>query len=196
MKLPLKIAAAAATAAVALGIGASGASAYAVSGGPYTGTATSPNTFTLAGAYTVNCAGMTISGNATGSATTDFAPSYSGCSFLGFPATMVQSGVWSTKVTSGPFSGRYRSDLTFTPLSVTTLNVPVAGCVVSVAGPQTFQDGIGGNVVQEQNVPGGVNFDATLNNIAYSASGCPFASASDGVYRTNGPISIPGITIT
>lgn len=195
MNLSTKIATTAAIGVVALGLGASSASAYAVSGGAYTGTATSGNTFTL-GTYTVSCTGTTISGTATGSATTNFAPSYSGCKFLGFPATMIQSGVWSTTVTSGPFSGVYRSDLTFTPGSVTTLNVPIAGCVVNVAGPQAFQDGVGGNIVQEQNVTSGVQLQATLKNITYAASGCPFASASDGEYRTNGPISIPGITIT
>lgn len=196
MKLPLRIATAAATATLALGLGASGASAYAVSGGAYTGTATAANTFTVAGTYTLACSGMTISGTATGSATTNFAPAYSGCTFFGFPATMFQSGVWSTTVTSGPFGGWFASDLTFTPASVTTLNVPIAGCTVTVAGPQTFPDGVGGNVVRERNVAGGVEFEATLSNIVYTASGCPFPSGSDGVYQTNGPVSIPGITIT
>jgi hypothetical protein len=197
MNLSTRIATAAAVAATALGLGAAGASAYSISGGPYTGTSTAANTFTVGGgAYTVSCATTTISGNATGSATTNFAPSYGGCTFFGLPATMVQTGFWSTTVTSGPILGRFRGDLTFTPGSATTLSVPIAGCVVSVAGPQTFQDGVGGTVVQDTNVSGGVQFEAVLTNIAYTASGCPFASGNDGVYRTNGPISIPGVTIT
>lgn len=196
MNLSMKIATAAAVAAMTLGLAASGASAYSVSGGAYTGTATNANTFTVAGAYTVNCSGMTISGTATGSATTDFVPAYSGCTFFGFPATMVQSGVWSTRVISGPFGGWYRSELSFTPGSFTTLSVPIVGCTVSVAGPQTFTDGVGGSIVREQNVAGGVDFEATLAGIAYTASGCPFGSGTDGVYETNGPVSIPGINIS
>lgn len=196
MNLSTRIATAAAVAVTALGLGAAGASAYAISGGAYTGTATGTNTFTVGGAYTVSCANTTISGSATGSATTNFAPSYSGCSFFGLPATMVQSGFWSTTVTLGPILGRYRGDLTFTIFSTTTLSVPIAGCTVTVAGPQTFQDGVGGTIVEDTNVAGGVEFEAVLTNIAYTASGCPFPSGADGEYRTNGPISIPGITVT
>lgn len=196
MNLSMRIATAAAVAATALGLGAAGASAYAVSGGSYTGTATGANTFTVGGAYTVSCSGTTISGTATGSATTNFAPAYSGCTFFGFPASMVQSGFWSTTITTGPIFGRYGGDLTITISSVTTLSVPIAGCTVTVAGPQTFQDGVGGAVVQDTNVAGGVEFEAVLTNVAYTASGCPFPSGTDGEYRTNGPISIPGITVT
>lgn len=189
---------------VSLGLCAGVASAYAITGGSYTGSATATHSFTVASAFTLTCpaAQTTFSGTATGSATTNFTPTYGGgatvCTFFGLPTAVSQSGTWSLTVTGGPDgSGWYTGNLHIPATTVTTISTPLAGCVVTVAGTQQFSHGTGGNVVRGRNVtPTGVELQASVEGISYSASGCPFSSGSDGVYSTNGVVSVPGITIS
>lgn len=193
MKMMQKLATAGAVAAMGLGLGAASASAYSISGGAYVGTATAANTFTVAGAFTVTCpaATTTFTGTATGAASTNFTPSYGpGCTFFGLPATVTQSGQWTVTATSGSGAGPYGGTVSIPAGSTTTINVPATGCTVVVSGAQSFP-GAG----SASNVAGGVNLSATVSGITYTATGCPFASGATGQYRTNGAVSIPGITV-
>lgn len=204
MSMITKMATAGAVAAMGLGLGAASASAYSITGGAYTGQATSTHSFTVAGAYTITCpsAQTTFSGTATGSATTNFTPSYGAgatvCSFFGLPASVTQSGTWGITVTGGPdASGWYTGSIHIPASSTTTINVPLAGCTVTVAGTQQFNHGANGNVGRARNItPTGVELEASVNGVAFTASGCPFASGTSGTYTTGGVVTIPGITIS
>lgn len=198
-----KLATAGTVALIGFGAGAAGASAYAISGGAYTATATNDHTFTVGGAYTSSCpAALTMfSGTATGSASTGFTPFYGGtgdCESFGFATTNTQSGSWTFTVTSGPDgAGWYSGEVTIPFGTTTTLSIPIVGCTVTTTGPQTFQHGVNGNVFRVRNTtPTGLQVEATVNNIAYSGSGCPFSSGTDGAYSTNGVVDVPGITIS
>jgi hypothetical protein len=191
MSMIKKMATAGAVAAMGLGLSAASASAYAISGGAYTGTATANHTFTVGGAYQIECTSATFSGTATGAATTAFTPSYSGCTFFGFPATVTQSGVWSITANSGPVGGVYGGRVDIPAGTTTTIEVPIAGCTVTVTGAQGFA-GAG----SASNNGSGVDLEASVTGIVYSASGCPFPSGTDGEYLTNGPVTIPGISVS
>ena len=199
MAMCKKMATAGAVAAMGLGLGAASASAYAVSGGSYTGAATGNHSFTIAGAYTFTCpaVGVRFAGTATGSATTSFAPGFGvNCSFFGLPAQSTQVGPWSITVTSGPDgAGWYGADLHIPTGSSITLEVPLAGCTVAIAGTQGFANGVGSNVVRAKNTtPTGVQLEIAIENIAFSATGCPFSSAIGGTFT--GTVDIPGITVS
>lgn len=152
---------------------------------------------TGAGAYTIDCpaADATFSGSATGADTTSFTPAYgSNCNFFGLPVSVAQSGTWSLRVTGGPSSGWYTGEVTIPAGTVTTINNPLYGCTQTVSGAQTFTHGVGGNVIRFRNVTfspplsgTGIELEATVNNIAYMASGCPFSSGTDGTYSTGAP---------
>lgn len=194
-----KLATAGAVAVIGLGVSVASASAYAISGGSYVGTAASNHTYTNAGAYTIDCpAGdTTFSGTATGSDTTIFTPAYgSNCNFFGLQALVTQSGTWSLRVTGGPSAGWYTGELTIPSGTSTSINIPLMGCTQVVSGAQTFTHGVGGDVIRFRNVTAGVQLEASVNNIAYTASGCPIFSGTDGTYSTNGPVDIPGITVS
>jgi len=193
------IATAGAVAVVGLGVSAAGASGYSISGGSYVGTSTSNPSWTNGGAYTIDCpaADATLSGIATGADATVFTPAYgSNCNFFGLPVTVAQSGTWSLRVVGGPSAGWYTGELTIPAGTSTTVSMPLAGCTQVVSGPQVIANGVGGNIVRFRNVTGGVQLEAAVNNIAYSASGCPFASGTDGTYNSNGSVDIPGITVS
>lgn len=196
------IATAGAIAVIGLGVGVPGASAYSISGGAYTATPTVDHSMTVAGAYTVTCpaAQTAFSGVATGADSTAFTPSYGStgaCNVFGYPVTILQSGTWIFKVTSGPdASGFYGAEVQIPFGTTTTISVPIAGCTTTTTGSQTFQNGIGGNVVRVRNTSSGAQIEASVNGIAYSASGCPFSSGSDGVYSTVGVVDVPGVTIS
>lgn len=167
-----------------LGVGVAGASAYSVSGGYYVGTPTNDPTFTFGGLYPVECSSGVTSywGNATGSATTSFTASYGGgtwCSFFGFPAEVSVSGTQSITINAGG-SGVFTGSFNIPSLTVITYEVPIAGCIVTVPGGQTFNHGVGGNFVSAFNLSGGIGVAYSLEGIVYSASGCPFSSGSDG----------------
>jgi len=200
MSMIKKMATASAVAVMGLGLGAASASAYAITGGSYSGTATNDHSFTVGGAYTIVCpaADTTFTGSATGTDTTHFTPAYgSNCNFFGLPAQVTQSGTWSIKVNGGPTSGFYTGLIHIPASSTTTIEVPLAGCTVTVTGTQQFQHGTGGNIGQARNVtPTGVQLQANVKGISYTASGCPFSSAADGEYNTNGFVDISGITIS
>jgi len=200
MSMIKKMATAGAVAVMGLGLSAASASAYAISGGSYVGTATNDHSFTVGGAYTITCpkADTTFTGTATGAASSNFTPAYGlNCNFFGLPAQVTQSGTWAITVTSGPTSGFYGGDIHIASTSTTTIEVPLAGCTVTVTGTQLLQNGVGGNVIRARNVtPTGIQLEANVNNIAYTASGCPFSSASDGTYNTNGFVDISGITVS
>lgn len=201
MSMIKKIATAGAVAAMGLGLGAASASAYSVSGGAYTGTATSAHTFTVGGgAYTISCANATFAGTATGAATTAFTPSYSNCTFFGFPATVTQHGPWSMTVTGGPnAAGEYTGKVEIPAGTSTTINVPLAGCTVVVSGYQDFPSTTGGSGTGSGtgvNSGGGVDLSASVGGVDYVATGCPFSSDNDGTYNTNGDVTIPGISIS
>lgn len=190
MQLISKLATAAAVATVAVGAGATAASAYSISGGAYTGASTVGPTFTFGGAYTHTCSAMSMSGSATGSDTTTFTPSFSGCTFLGLSVPVSQSGAVSLKVTGDDGFGTYYGELAVPAGVTTTLSNPVMGCTIVIAGPQT----LGG--IEMLNTGTGVELSATVSGFAYTTSSCGFGSASNGVLRTNGPVVIPGITVS
>ncbi len=195
MKLTQKLATAGAVAAMGLGLGAASASAYAISGGEYTGTATAPHTFTVGnGNYTISCDIATFTGDATGAATTAFTPTYDDCTFFGFPADVVQDGPWSLTATSGPDgTGAYGGTMEIPAGTSTTINVPVAGCSVVVSGYQDFTSGL---IARNFASGTGVELSGGVTGVTYTASGCPFASGTDGTYSTNGNVTIPGITVS
>lgn len=206
MSLIKKIATASVVAAAGLGVAAANASAVTgITGGPhYTGVATQTHTFTVAEFYTIECPAedTTFTGDVDGSVTTSFTPYYGGedaCSFFGFPATVEQDGEWDITLTSGPDgSGNYNGTIHIPSGTSTTISVPIVGCNVTVSGTQSFAHGSGGNIGQARNWGSGtgVDLEATVNGVSYTASGCPFSSGSDGAYSTNGVVSIPGITIS
>lgn len=183
--------------AAALGVGATSAQGYSISGiawNPYayTGASTAAATFKLARLYTVECQDMSVSGSATGSWTTDFTPTYSNCSFVGFPATVSQSGNWSTGIVAGPTGGgTYYADFSIPPWTTTIISVPIAGCTVTISGSQWVVA-----PVHFQNSWPGAEMDIDVHLVNYTASGCPFSSGTDGTIESNGPINIPGITVS
>lgn len=187
MRRSTKTIATIALAASTVGISTQSASAYSVSGGSYTGTATTAHTFTFGGVYTISCSNVTYTGTATGAASTSFTPSYSGCSFFGLPAQVTVSGSSTLTVVSnsgGDFHVTYHTSSTI------TVEVPSTGCVLTVGGTQEFTGG------WMRNYAGGVDVILAFFGISYTASGCPFSSGSDGTYNTNGNVTIPGITVT
>lgn len=202
MGLVNRVAAVAVVAAVAAGGGATAASAYSISGGAYVGTTVNGHTFAIAGAYAYGCppALTTFSGTATGADTTTFTPYYGGpgdCDFFGLPVTVTQSGTWNLKVVGGPDGGGwYAGELQIPSGTSTTLDWPIGGCVVDVAGPQTLRHGVSGTSIRMRNTGTGVELDASVFEIAYVAAGCPFFSGPDATYDTNGSVTIPGITIS
>lgn len=142
-------------------------------------------------------ADVTLAGSATGSDTTIFTPSYgTNCNLFGLQASVVQSGTWSLRIIGGSSGGWYSGELTVPAGTSTAINVALMGCTQTVSGPQTFTDGVGGNSIRLRNVTGGVQLEAAVNNIAYAASGCPIFSGIDGTYNTNGPVDIPGVTVS
>lgn len=205
MKLINKLAATAAMTMLAVGGGATVASAYSISGGAYTGVTATNHTFAIAGAYGYTCQASvtTFAGTATGADTAVFTPYYGGagaCDFFGMSVTVTQSGAWSLRVTSGPdANGWYTGELQIPSGTSTTVDWPLSGCVFDVAGPQGFQGGVNGDVIRMRNRGTGVELEADVNNIGYAVApgaSCPFASNNDGVYSTNGSVTIPGITIS
>lgn len=201
MSMIKKIATAGAVAAMGLGLGAASASAYSIDAlapntNPYmyTSVDSSSHTFTVGGAYQITCDVASFTGNATGAATTAFAPTYTNCNFFGFPAFVTAHGDWSITVLAGSGSS-FTGKVEIPSTSSVTISVPIAGCNVTVPGGQTFVDGVGSNVGQANNVAGGVELTAVADGIVYNASGCPFSSGSDGIYDTGGVVEIPGIEV-
>lgn len=187
--------------AVAAGCTVAGnASAYSITGGSYAGTFSGNSSFTAGGVYVIECgaASSSISGFASGAASTNFSLVEGNCSFFGLPATVTHSGVWFIGITGGPDAvGWYTGDLHIPAISTTTYGVPMAGCTVTVTGTQGFSHGINRNRVRARNVtPTGVTVEYEVNSVAYTASGCPFLSGSDGVLRSGWFIDIPGISIS
>lgn len=199
MTLRSKTAVTAAVMVIAIGGGAAAASAYSISGGTYVGVPSAGQTFTIGGAYSYDCPASQASflGTATGADTSSFTPAYGACTFFGFPLTVLQSGTWSLRVIGGPDAGGYYDgELGIPSATVTTVQFPIGGCTITVSGPQTFTHGTGVNVIRMRNTGTGVELEASVSGIAHSDSGCAHPTGSDGVYDTNGPISIPGITIS
>lgn len=182
----------AAGAAALCGATASGAGAYAVSGGAFTGTNTSPITFAFGGgAASVSCPSATYSGTASGAASFPLTPAFSGCNFAGFPVSITQSGSWRVTVVAGPDgSGNYTGALSIPSGTITTYAIPLAGCTVTVAGPLSFP-----NTTSLINWAGSAEATIHVVGISYTSSlGCPFASGTDGTY--SGAITLPGVTIS
>jgi hypothetical protein len=201
MSMIKKIATAGAVAAMGLGFGAASASAYSIDALPpnsnpfmYTSVDSSTHTFTVGGAYQITCDVASFTGDATGAATTAFAPTYTNCTFFGFPASVTAHGPWSITVTGGSGSN-FTGQVDIPSTSSVTISVPIAGCNVTVPGGQTFANGVGNNVGTADNVAGGVELTAIADGIVYNASGCPFSSGTDGIYDTGGVVEIPGIEI-
>lgn len=192
-----KLATASVVAVLGLGVSAVGASAYSISGGAYAAVSSAGHSSSIGGAYTIVCDPPTFSGSATGSATTSFTPAYANCDFFGHPAEFTLSGAWELTVIggSGP-SGPYyaRVDIP-TGVNVTTA-VPLVGCEIYNAGPQSFVNGVGGTTVTLWNTPAGLQVDADVYGIGYTTNGaCPFVSGTDGEYHTNGSVIFPGVTV-
>lgn len=199
-----------AVAVVGFGMGAAAVSAYSISGGSYTSDRSGANTFKFGGGlFGLTCpitvggwsGGAVMSGSATGVASTDFTPVFGNCKFLGFPANLTQLGAWRVTIDSGPdLNGYYYGNFTILAATTTTVNVPIAACTVTVAGPQGFSHGGNGglDIVRGRNwtLGSGVDFEVAVHGISFTTSGsCPFSGASDSVYST-GVTAIPGITIS
>lgn len=188
------------SAGLLLGASAPGVSAYSVSGGTYTGTATDDPTFTVGGFYEITCpmAWTTFAGTATGWPVTYFRPYYGGigdCDFFGFPADVTQDGSWGLTVSAGPTgSGIYTGSLHLPAATTTTIEIPIVGCTVTITGTQHLAHGSGWNAVTAFNVWGGIAVAYGVDGVAYSASGCPFSSGSDG--SVSATFVAPGPTIS
>lgn len=187
-----KLALAGALAATGMAVCASGAVAFSLSGGAYGATATSANTATVGGgAYAMSCSTATFAGEATGAATTKFVAIHDGCSFFGYPATVTQSGDWEFTVTSTDGAGTYYGRLDIPAGASSTTSIPLAGCTVTVTGPQSVSGILSSNYI------GGLNVSAYMSGMSYTAFGCPFGSGSDLSYSTGvNPITVPGITVS
>lgn len=183
-----------AVAAATLGAGATSASAwYSISGGSYTGTATSDIRFDFARGYQIDCQDVTISGYATGSSSTDFTPTFSNCDFFGLPATVTQSGTWSSNVVAGPTGGGwYYADFYIPTGTTTTVDIPLIGCTAAITGPQWSIAPI-----NYRSTMWGAEMDFHISLMTYSATNCPFSDGTDAsVSTTWGRIEIPGIVIS
>jgi hypothetical protein len=201
MKMIQKIATAGAVAAMGLGLGAASASAYDITGGNYVGTGTAQHSFTIDGAYTINC-DATFTGNTDNVAgdtnSTDFAPAFANCDFFGFPADVTPADDWRLTVTGGG-SGNYTGQIEL--LGDVDIAVPIADCYVNVASGQVFADGAGGNILTGTQVGSDFELIGEVNNINWTSTGtgCPWlpnTSGSTAVYSTNGPVEIPGVSVT
>lgn len=194
-----------AVAALTLALGTAGASAHAISGGGYSGAAVNDTWFALdQGAYNFTCAAnvVTVSGDADGTGTTTFTPDFGGvgdCYFV-VPTTVTQSGAWDLTVTSGPHAGGWYHGTVDVPTATTTaIYVPLLSCTATMTGSQSFTHGSGGSVVRVRNVvPTGAEVELAFNDFDYTAAGggCPYSSGNDGWYTTDGPIVIPGVTVS
>lgn len=208
MSLMKKIATAGAVAAMGLGLGAASASAvtYDLTGGSYEGIATEDHTFTVGGAYTITC--DTHGGNPTtftgdtespGGPSTNFTPDYSDCDFFGFPASVTINSPWLLTVTGNTSTSNFTGEINIPDNAghEVIIKVPLVGCEVYVNGSQTFKDGVGGTSLSGDEVGSDFELNAEVNGIIYTTNGsCPFGSGSDGVYQTNGAVTIEGVGVT
>lgn len=202
-RMAKRLAAVAVTAAMGLAVGAAAASAdgFDLTGGDFTGTATADQELTIDGVYTSTCSTLDVDGNTeavTGTpAALAFGFSFASCTAFGFPPTITSSGSWQFEVTSKISSSppTYAGQLRFPSGSSTTIHVPIAGCSWTVAGPQTFTHGAGGNVVTAVQNGSTLQISVSIQGISYTASGCPFGSGSNMTYDSNGPIDLPGVTV-
>ncbi|MBF6620872.1 MAG: hypothetical protein ITG02_11665 [Patulibacter sp.] len=201
MKQLSSLVAAGAGAVLALGIGAAGASAYSISGGAYTGTATVDHTWTYGGSTVVICptSGTTYSGTATGADTTTFTPGFGGagsCEFFGLPASVTQSGAWSLKVIAGPDGNGYYEGRLDIPVGTTTItDIPTGSCLATVGGAQAFQHPFSGTTILMRNAGPDLELVMSLSGITYTGSGLCFPPGL-AVYSTNGVVLLPGVTIS
>jgi hypothetical protein len=178
------------------GIGAAEASAYSISGGPYTGTGPGSR-LTFSAGHVFTCPSV-YSGVATGADTTSITPAIGpSCGYLGLPAAGAHSGAWSLKVVAGPDGGGYYDgELSIPPGATTTASVPMLGCTGSFSGPQLFRHGFGGTVIRLRNVGADATLEMNLNGITYSATGTCFSSGTGGNYATLSVVTLPGVTIS
>lgn len=194
-----KCAVAAAVAAVGVGASASAASAITITGGPaFTGTWNTSPSMTLGGAYTMNCDGG-FSGTVIGSTTMAIQPEYE-CSVSGLAATFEAPGGLELEVTSStPSAGIFGYKVTVPSGTAITVSVPLAGCTLTVAGPQTLGSGLVASVGRMWNVLSAgvpaIELDAAVGNISYTASGCPVSAGNDGTFDSNGSATLPGLQI-
>jgi hypothetical protein len=165
-------------AVLGLGVGAASAQGSAVE-------------FNLGGIYEVSC---DASFTGTKGAAVFLNATFSTCNFMGLPATVTQSGATQLLITSGPSGGWYSGNYTIPSGGMTTINVPLAGCTVTMPGPQTITHGTSGQGVRARNVTGGIEVDLQLNSLSGSASGCPFASGLVGM-TTVTPAFVAGVTV-
>lgn len=197
MRKSSKIAAAAVVATIGLGASASAASAYDITGGNYIGTnGTNAQTFQVGGGFTVSCSKATYTGNTDNvpgdTNSTLFTPVFGTgaggtCTLLGQPATVSTTGQWKLTVTGG--SGSTHTGSINLP-STSTTTISAVGCTVTVPGGQTFANGVGGTTASSTTSGNNQLLNVRAAGITYTASGCPFASGSTGVYNTNGNITI------
>lgn len=173
------------------GVGAASASAYAISGGSFTAVSTGPHTFATGFGFVWTCQSVTATGNATGAATVSLTlTSFSSCDAAGIPgATVTASGPWSLGINAGPTSGVYSGPFALPSGSSASFVAPALGCIVVVNGAQSFS-----TAHTATNLGPGAVLNIAAMNVAFNQSGCPFASANDGVYR--GSFYAPGITVS
>lgn len=204
MNLISKIATAGAVAVMSLGLGAAGASAnITVDPNPYefTGEQEGINSFT-AGDSTVECEDATFTGNTSNSSTNTipFHAEYANCTvdfgLFTAGATVVTNSDWDLRATSGSAATSVTADVNL--LAPTgggpAVTITVAGiCTISIPAQNNLAHVVATNVAS----PTSVTINATVSNIAYTASGlCPGvpSSGSDAAY--DGQVNIPGITMT
>lgn len=176
------LAAAGATAMLGLGISAAGAQG-------------SPFEFDFGGVYTMSC-NVSFAGSGGSGMTVNLLPSFDSCEFVGFPATVSQSGIWRLPISSGPSGGWYGGNFTVPSGTTTIVDVPLWACTVSMSGPQTASHGVGGTIVQVRNVTGGIelNLDVSVP-LASASGGCPFSSWGSVGMSTGAPAYVPGVTV-
>lgn len=195
-----KCAAVAVAAAIAVGASASAASAITISGGPtFTAAWDSSPTMSLGGVYQTSCTGG-FSGTVTGGTTMTIQPDLE-CTNTGFPVAFDAPDGLELEIVSGPDGfGIYGYTVTVPSGTAVVASMPIAGCTVTVSGPQTLGSGLVAPVGYMQNVLSGglpaIELDASVGSIAYTASGCPVGSDTNGTFDSNGPGVISGVSIT
>jgi hypothetical protein len=200
MGIKRKVAAAIAVAAIGVGAAAGTASAITITGGPaVSATWSNGATFTLAGAYTMTCDGG-FAGTVSGTATMSVQPDFMNCVIGGMAATFDSPDDLELTITgTGSSTGMFVYSVGLPAGTSMTVGLPLAGCELTVSGPQTLAHGVGGAVFPARlmSSPSGVLLEATANGIDYTTNGmCPVSAGTDGTFSSDGPAIIEGIWIT
>lgn len=195
-----KCVAVAAVAVAGVGASASVASAITITGGPaVSATWSNSPTFTLGGAYTMNCDGG-FAGTVTSATTMAVQPSFTNCGVSGIGATIDSPDDLELTITgTGSGSGLFVYSVSLPAGTAMKISMPLAGCEITVSGPQTLAHGVGGMFFPARLLsnPTGVLLQAYATGIAYTTNDmCPVSDGVDGTFSSDGGATIAGISIT